>query len=443
MKAKAFQITKYRIPALSFILLFFFSSIQGQKLLDKLDKSVKDLEIGAALFGRTVRALSYLKTSTKEFNEKVLVVDGNSEKSEIATEDVNELTIKNGKIKNISWEPVNYFEHNLFPSAILGMSSYNSSYTPELRAIKGTLGIAVSSNLQDIPIHWEIECVDKKYFDKISGVQMYDTPGKSVYIMPEIPWDYETLASHESSNPISVKYKIFDSSGKSIERVETMQMRSISDCIYRYKDTSLEFLFSAFVQEEHPEIDVILREALDTKITTSISGYQSSKNDILLQVAAIWKVLHDRGFQYSSITTNAESTENIYSQTVRSFDKSIKTSQANCVDGTVVFASILRRIGISTKIVLVPGHCFLGFYTNSKYSDIEFLETTMLSRSNFINQAESEEELRAAYINQFSEAIVAGGAAYKMANENGSVTMIDVDDARKKIQPIPFKTEFD
>ena len=89
-------------------------------------------------------------------------------------------------------------------------------------------------------------------------------------------------------------------------------------------------------------------------------------------------MLQQRGIRYSSITRTANEDPNISSQHVRLIDQSIKLKQANCVDGTVLFASILRKIDIAPFLVMVPGHMFLGFYLDEAQEIPTFLETTLL-----------------------------------------------------------------
>src|SRR5262249_15941530 len=156
--------------------------------------------------------------------------------------------------------------------------------------------------------------------------------------MPDIPWNFATLAKQQSSTPVTIIFRLFDDEGNKVEKSTPLFMRSVNDCIYQYRDVKFDFLFTAYIQEQHPEVDKILKEALNTKMINSVSGYQGDELNTILQVAAVWRVLHDRNFQYSSITTTStNSTQNLRSQTVRTFDNSLKTNQANCVDGTVVF----------------------------------------------------------------------------------------------------------
>ena len=139
-------------------------------------------------------------------------------------------------------------------------------------------------------------------------------------------------------------------------------------------------MYAAYVNESHPMIDGILQEALKTKIVDGFSGYQSEDPDeVIQQVYAIWTALQKRGIKYSSITTPSAHSETVFSQSVRFLDESLQYTQANCVDGSVLLASILYKIEINPFLIVVPGHMYLGFYLDEKNETIACLETTMLS----------------------------------------------------------------
>lgn len=59
-------------------------------------------------------------------------------------------------------------------------------------------------------------------------------------------------------------------------------------------------------------------------------------------------------------------------------DQSITNTQANCVDGSVLFASILRKISIKPFLVTIPGHMYVGFFLSLDKSDFVGLETTVI-----------------------------------------------------------------
>lgn len=215
-----------------------------------------------------------------------------------------------------------------------------------------------------------------------------------VHIFPKAVWDYEVLHQVIEQRPANVTIKV-SIDGKELPEVnETVVLRSINDCpFYILFDEAgedfddISFMFAAYVNENHPWINGLLKEALDvgkdTGIIESFDGYQSGDPDVVVaQVFAIWNALQRRGIKYSSITTTTPS-KYASCQSVRFLDESVQHSQANCVDGSVLMASILRKIGIDVYLVMVPGHCFLAFM-NGEGDDAELigLETTMLGQDN-------------------------------------------------------------
>jgi hypothetical protein len=66
----------------------------------------------------------------------------------------------------------------------------------------------------------------------------------------------------------------------------------------------------------------------------------------------------------------------IFSQHVRFVDEVQKSAQANCADGSVLFASVLRKIGLDPCIVSVPGHMYVALVLDSKGDSVAGLETT-------------------------------------------------------------------
>jgi hypothetical protein len=137
-------------------------------------------------------------------------------------------------------------------------------------------------------------------------------------------------------------------------------------------------MFAAYVNENHPMLDKVLQEALDTKIVGAFAVTTHQPEETLKQVFAVWSALQKRGIQYSSTTTTPGGSETVQSQYVRFVDQSITNTQANCVDGSVLFASILRKISIEPFLVTVPGHMYAGFYLGAGKSQFVGLETTVI-----------------------------------------------------------------
>src|SRR5690606_10095817 len=148
---------------------------------------------------------------------------------------------------------------------------------------------------------------------------------------------------------------------------------------------------------------------------------------------AIWTALHRRGITYSNIASTTPQ-QNVLAQHVRFVDGSIVSTQANCVDGSVLFASVLRKIGIQSYLVLVPGHCYVAYQADpNDPTSIIGVETTMLaskSRTAFadaIGQASSHGEVSLAR------------NAEKFSDPNSGYMLVDLDAARNLgIMPLPY-----
>jgi hypothetical protein len=181
--------------------------------------------------------------------------------------------------------------------------------------------------------------------------------------------------------------------GESVgEQHETLQVRSINDCPFAVANSeetlddenfiagnaALGWMFAAYVNENHPMLDKILQEALETKIVSAFKVTTHEHDETLRQVFALWSALQKRGLQYSSTTTTPGGSETVQSQFVRFVDQSLTNTQANCVDGSVLFASLLRKISIEPFLVTVPGHMYVGFYLGAGKSQFVALETTLL-----------------------------------------------------------------
>ncbi|MDI9878290.1 hypothetical protein [Flectobacillus longus] len=428
-----------------FVCLFLFlNCVDARAQLPKLLKDASEtFKNGAEAIKSLGGLIDATKRTSAEFNKSVKVVKDNSFQASVPESQQTKPKFKRGIFTNFKWEPIAYFDNQLFPSVIISMATYKGEVDdPMMNSIKSSsLGFRFNSDKSFIPVRWEIESVDKKYFEKVSGDFMFQQAQQEIYFMPSVPWNVSTLAKQLSSTPLNVVFRIFDSDGNKEEKSVPLFMRSINDCLYSYKEKKLDFLFTSYIQEQHPEVDKILKEALNTKMITSVDGYQGDELNTINQVAAVWKVLHDRGFQYSSITaTSTNSTLDFQSQQVRTFDNALKTQQANCVDGTVVLASILRAMGISTLMVLTHNHCFLGFYTSNKKDRKRlYLETTMLSYSDIIGKAKTPSEKKKAYFKQFLQALNYATKIeypeYKAAND---LIEVDVNYYRNFVRPLPF-----
>ena len=262
---------------------------------------------------------------------------------------------------------------------------------------------------------------------------------------PKVKFDFEALGKVTQTRPINVTFKV-TRNGKAEDDIdEVLSLRQINDCPFLVisptpkkngkapqEPQDIRFMFAAYANENHPQIDQILKEAKATGLCNSFHGYQGTEQDVMQQVNSIWVALQRRGITYSSIT-NTTPNKGVYAQHVRFLDESINMTQANCVDGSVLMASVLKKIEIKTSLVLVPGHCYLAFYSQdpAKGGKLYGLETTKLGSRSTLTDA----------INQatFSAELSLQKNAAKFDQEDSGYMLVDLDAAREMgIMPIPY-----
>ena len=216
-----------------------------------------------------------------------------------------------------------------------------------------------------------------------------------------------------------------------------MSVRSINECLLGYIDEKQKFhdtgiFFAAYVNEDHPMIDIILREALNTRIVNRFLGYQYQGKYVEKQVYAIWNALQKRNLKYSSISSSSLSSNVVFSQRVRLFEDVLESAQINCVDGSVLFASLLKAINIDPILVRIPGHMFVGYYLDKSHTKKNFLETTMIGDVN-LDDFFPEEQLDSTMVgksqNEISYTIFNKSKEY--ANKRYEENKISIESKKK------------
>jgi hypothetical protein len=69
--------------------------------------------------------------------------------------------------------------------------------------------------------------------------------------------------------------------------------------------------------------------------------------------------------------------------------ESLEQRSADCIDGTVLMASLLEGASLHPAPVLVPGHAFVGWETWEGSGQWQFLETTLIGSGDFAAACES------------------------------------------------------
>ncbi len=290
------------------------------------------------------------------------------------------------------FEIVDELGGTLFPSAILSVATTDAQVIRPADSLylgNPKSGIAIRLRSRKAYTRVRIELTETAFFSYSVSEFILIKPYTEYVIYPDVVWKYEKLRALNQPQPVNIDIRVERNRKPVGQKMRTYSMRSINECLLgyvrsdmRFQDTSI--FFAAYVNEDHPMIDPLLREALDSRIVDRFQGYQSERaGSVEKQVYALWYVLQKRHFRYSSVSTTSLSSNVVYSQRVRTLDDALESSQINCVDGSVLFASLLRAINITPVLVRIPGHMFVGYYTNPERTDLEFIETTMIGDVDF------------------------------------------------------------
>lgn len=301
-------------------------------------------------------------------------------------------------IVSADFTPIAGWDKQIFPSFVIGTAAMKTDGQPnsenELGDSHGLLGVEVVAPEDDTQVEITIECNEFLESSKYSG--RLAKQGETYSIYPKVKYRFDKLSECSQATPATVTFRVKYENGEVEEKSANVTFRSINDCALKVVvgeqviDTS--FSFATYVNEQHPFMDKLLREALDIGVVDSFTGYQSgSDEEVLRQVYAIWDLMVARDVRYSSITTTAADSDDVLSQNVRLLEDTVNNQQANCADGSVLMVSLLRKIDIESNLILVPGHCYMGFYLDKAKTKFLALETTLIGSE--VDEPEEVDEL--------------------------------------------------
>jgi hypothetical protein len=358
----------------------------------------------------------------------------------------------------VTWEPMPHPQ--AFPAVILATSGVSAKpgNSQALCDPRSSFRIRVKSSTPATHVHVEV-MVDGFFAGVSSCDATLENAGEQYIVAPTPRWDTRRLAANDQPYPATVVFGVKANGVDLGQQTGRLQIRAVNDVPYKVTDaeghmTDHSDLFAAFVNENSPVVDQLLHEALQWHAVGQFYGYnqgRASAEQVRMQVFAIWNALQHRHVKYSSITRASGFSENVRSQSVRFVDQTVRLSEANCVDGSVLFASVLYKIGIYPILVLLPGHMFLGYHLDQRHVDffgnLEFLETTMIAAGPPVQDRPFKNPAAAVETPSYKEFIAAvrkGDERFqsevlpKLREKSPGYIAISVDKARQiGINPIP------
>ncbi len=91
----------------------------------------------------------------------------------------------------------------------------------------------------------------------------------------------------------------------------------------------------------------------------SVMGYQHQGRHVVKQLKAVYDMFHDLGMRYVSDTFTFNRFAESY-QYVRTPDKVLDDHSGNCLELSILYASIIEAMGLEPVIAFPPGHAVVG-----------------------------------------------------------------------------------
>lgn len=208
------------------------------------------------------------------------------------------------------------------------------------------------------------------------------TAGRDFVLRPPLAWDAGALRSSEAPRPLRLLFRLQRDGVEAGTRTVDASLRPLSEALYFVRDgrdsVDLSWIFAAYVDERDAVVDRVLDAAGGSGIVERFDGYAGGSDAVYRQVWAVWHALSGHGIRYSPDDPGIARGPRVFSQRVRLLEQTWNDRSANCIDGSVLIASVLQRIGIDSFLVLVPGHAFVGFHLDAAHTAAAYLETTVL-----------------------------------------------------------------
>lgn len=259
------------------------------------------------------------------------------------------------------------------------------------------------TNMSDLPQLVRVEAELEGFSSMATTIQ--ELPAKAFRRVVSLTPTYsDRLRRLEKTCPGTIVVRVRDRSGDLLfERRKSVSLASRND-----KPSGNLYSWATFVTPDAPVVDALIGEARRYTPGRAFLAYQGSSADVRGQVKALYLSLIELGVGYRSATGRLSSGQKVYYP-----QESLTRSGANCVDGSVLFASALEKLTIRSALVLVPGHMFLAFALDPEGKSWDYLETTLVGTASF------------------SEALSRGRARFRRSSAKDEVEFLEIREARR------------
>lgn len=174
---------------------------------------------------------------------------------------------------------------------------------------------------------------------------------------------------------VEVKAWYYDADGQIFrEKARTEPIR-IAPVSYIEQGYPLVLGAAGLASESHPLVlDLINKVDRERIQGLRAGGANASPGGTLMSMFFIWRELRSRNLAYSNIAAAPEQA----AQDVRPIHDSLASKNANCLDGSVLIAAILQKLGLDVDLVVLHDHALICVRCGGIPTG---LETTALERN--------------------------------------------------------------
>lgn len=229
----------------------------------------------------------------------------------------------------------------------------------------------------DVPRHLRLRVTTRR-LREASVVEADLESGGAIELRPRLDWDVGYLRALRTPSRQALRF-ILDGTNLAPQAHEIqVRVHPLDDALYYVREgrdrIDLGWVFAAYVNPEDPVVAEITASA--RALDPDFDRPAENADERVHKAMSIWSALVRHGLHYAAGDPALSRGPAIYSQRVRLLADVWKERRANCLDGSVLIASVFEKIGIPAFIVLVPGHAFVGYHADK--DRVEFLETTLL-----------------------------------------------------------------
>jgi hypothetical protein len=267
--------------------------------------------------------------------------------------------------------------------------------------------------------------------------------GERYRLRPALAWNAASLARLAKPEAIALDVELAVD-GQHERRSQSARLHPLGEALYYVRagkdEVDLGWIFAAYADPNSAVVDAILDAARARHPDLPFDTRRRSRADTLALAFAIWEVLERHGLRYADEDPGVARGPTTWSQRVRLHDDVWRERRANCLDGSLLIAAALERIGIGGALILVPGHALVAFHAEAGDDTPLFVETTLLGRRGlparpraaFANRINGYDP---AAMTSFDAALAAGRARYAresrgFARRNPDYQWIDLPTAR-------------